>query len=177
MYHRTGAIQKVGRPLSHLDAVLCFGLVAILLACSSDRHESFYPSLVEADKDGAITRGWIPEFMPVSSRAIHEVHEISPSKEWCAFEFLPTDSQGLRKTLQSVNALEPSVRRVPNPGESWWPDVLKGNLDVDKIHRAGFELYSVVSPDTPSTTEVLLFAINWANGHGFFYRTPRVVQP
>jgi hypothetical protein len=115
--------------------------------------------------------------MPVSSRDIHEVHEISPSKEWCAFEFLPADSQGLRKDLQSVDVLEPSLRRVSNPGVSWWPDALMGNLDVEKIHKAGFELYWVVAHDTPSTTELLLFAINWANGHAFFYSTRRGVQP
>jgi hypothetical protein len=177
MRNRPGTLQKLGQPWSLLDLVLCVCLASILLACSSDRHESFYPSLAEADRDGAITRGWMPDFMPVSSRDIHEVHEISPSKEWCAFEFLPTDSQGLRKNLQSVDALEPSVRRVSNPGVSWWPDVLMGNLDVERIHGAGFELYLVAAHDTPSTTELLLFAINWANGHGFFYSTRRVVQP
>ena len=177
MRNRPDSSQKVGRPWFLLDAVLCVGLASFLLACSSDRYESFYPSLADADRDGAITRGWIPYFMPVSSRNIHEVHEISPSKEWCAFEFLPTDSQGLRKKLQSVDTLEPAVRRVSNPGVSWWPDVLIGNLNVDKIHRSGFEPYLVVAHDTPSTTELLIFAINWANGRGFFYSTPRGVQP
>jgi hypothetical protein len=177
MWLRPRTMQKVGHPWLLLGAVLCVGLTSILLACSIDRHESFYPSLAEADKDGAITRGWIPEFMPASSRDIHEVHEISPSKEWCSFEFLPADSQSLRMNLQSVESLEPSVGRVSSPGESWWPNVLTGNLDVEKIHKAGFELYLVMTHDTPSSTELLLFAINWTNGHGLFYSTRRVVQP
>ena len=154
---------------SLLMAVLCVGLASVLLACSSDRRELFYASLADADKDGGITRGWIPDFLPGSSRAIHEFHEISPSTEWCAFEFLPTDSQGLRKNLKLVDALPPSVRRVPTPGVSWWPAVLKGNLDVEKIHKAGFELYVVVRPETSVTTEILLFAVDWAKGRGFFY--------
>jgi hypothetical protein len=164
--------KMISSKASLLMAVLCVGLASVLLACRSDRRESFYASLAEADKAGAITHGWIPDnLLPGSSRAIHEVHEISPSTEWCAFEFLPNDAQGLRKNLKSVDALPPSARRVPSPGVSWWPAVLKGNLDVDKIHRAGFDLYVVVRPETSVTTEILLFAIDWPKGRGFFYRT------
>jgi hypothetical protein len=152
--------------------VLCVGLTSILVANCGDGHESFYPSLADADKAGAITRGWIPDdLLPGSSWAIHEVHEISPSTEWCALEFPPTDSQGLRKNLKSVDALPPSVRRVPSPGVSWLPAVLKGNLDVEKIHGAGFELYVVEKPATSVTADILLFAIDWPKGRAFFYRT------
>ena len=154
-----------------LVTVLSVGLGCVLIACHDDRRESFYPSLADAKKDGAIDRGWIPDFLPASSRAIHEVHDISPSTTWCAFEFLPADSQGLRNSLKRVDELAPSVRRLPSPGESWWPAVLDGNLDVGKIQKAGFELYMIVAPETPSSTEVLFFAVDWAKGHGFFYRT------
>jgi hypothetical protein len=76
--------------------VLCVGLTSVLVVGYGDHHESFYRSLADADKAGAITHGWIPDdLLPPGSRAIHEVHEISPSTEWCAFEFSPTDSQGL----------------------------------------------------------------------------------
>ena len=153
--------------------VLCVGLACVLVACHSDRRESSYTSLADAKKDGAIDRGWIPDFLPESSRAIHEVHDISPSTTWCAFEFFPSDSQGLRKSLKSVGELAPSVTRVPKPGESWWPAVLDGNLDVRTIQKAGFELYMIEARETPSSTEVLLFAIDWTKGHGFFYRTRR----
>jgi hypothetical protein len=153
-------------------AALCLCLASFLLGCGGDRRESFYPSLADADKNGAITRGWIPDdLLPGSSRAIHEVHEISPSTEWCAFEFLSQDSQGLRKNLNSVDALPPSVRRVPSPGVSWWPAVLKGNLDIENIHKAGFELYVVEKPATSVNTDILLFAVDWPKARAFFYRT------
>lgn len=154
-----------------LVAALCVGLISILAAGCGDRRESFYPALADADKDGAIARGWVPYYLPGSSRAIHEVHEISPSKEWCAFEFLPSDSQGLQKNLMSVDALPPSVIRVPSPGVSWWPAVLKGNLDVGKIQREGLQLYVVETPADSVSTWVDLFAIDWPKGRGFFYGT------
>ena len=170
----TGRMFRNGslRPTAvHVVALFCIGLIFSLVACRSDRRESFYATLADAKKQGAIDRGWIPDFLPESSRVIHEVHDVSPSTTWCAFEFLPRDSQGLRSNLKSVEALTPPVKRVPNPGEAWWPVALEGNLDIENIHRAGLEVYIVVGPDTPSSTEVLLFAVDWANGRGFFYRT------
>ena len=154
-----------------LVAVLYFGLACCLVAGCGDRRELFYSAFADADKDGAITRGWIPDYLPESSRAIHSVQEESPSREWCSFEFLSQDSQGLRKNLKSVDALPPSVRRVPSPGVSWWPAVLKGNLDVEKIHKAGLDLYVVERPETSVTTRIFIFAIDWARGRGFFYTT------
>jgi hypothetical protein len=155
--------------VSPLIAALSIALIVVLFACG-DRSESFYSSLADADKAGAIDRGWIPEdLVSPSSRAIHEVHEISPSTEWCSFEFLPADSQNLRRTLKSVDALSKSVKHVPSPGVSWWPAVLKGNLDVRKIHSAGFELYIVEKPETSVTTAIYLFAIDWPGTRGFFF--------
>ena len=154
---------------SFFRVLFCVGLTSAFLGCSSDHYESFYGSLADADKAGAITRGWVPYYLPESSRAIRELHELSPSTEWCTFEFSPRDSEGFRKTLSNLHALTPSAKRIPNPRASWWPAILTGNLDVEKIHRSGFELYVVERPETSVTTEISLYAIDWANGRAFFY--------
>ena len=155
-----------------LLATLCLGLPSIFVAGCGDHQESFYPSLANADKAGAISHGWIPDdLLPASARAIHSVVEVSPSREWCSFEFLPTDSQNLRKNLKPVGELPASVKRIPSPGVSWWPGVLKGKLEPEKIHRAGFELYVVERPATSVSRDAFLFAIDWAKGRGFFYLT------
>ena len=156
------------------SSVVCVCLAFVLFGCQSDRRESYYASLADADKAGAVTHGWIPDdLLPRSSHAIHEVHEISPSTEWCAFEFVPNDTQNLHKNLKTFDALPPSVRRVPDPRVSWWPAALEGSLDPVKIHSAGFELYIVEVPATSVTRDVLLFAIDWSKGGGFFYRTAK----
>ena len=153
-----------------LPAICC--LASSLVAGCGDRQESFYPNLSDADKAGAIMRGWVPDdILPASSRTIHVVGELSPSKEWCVFEFLPADSQRLLKNLKSVDALPPAVKHIPSPDVSWWPSVLKGNLDVEKIREAGFQLYVVERPATSVTTEILLFAIDLPQGRAFFYST------
>jgi hypothetical protein len=150
-----------------LTAAFCVLLTSICLACGGERFESLYPSLADAEKDGAVIRGWIPDFLPESSRAIHELHRISGGKTWCAFEFVPGDSGRLRKNVKNVDVLPASVRRILDPGVSWWPTVLVGNLDVEEIHRLGIEPCMVV---TPGKTEVLLFMVDWPKGRGFFYR-------
>jgi hypothetical protein len=159
----------LGTQALHFVTILCL-LTSVLVACSGERPESFYASLADADKDGAITRGWIPDFLPESSRGIHELHRISGGKTWCAFEFSSGDAERLRTHLKGANALAPSVKHVLNPGVSWWPSVLVGDLDAEKIRRAGFDLSMIVAPETRSSTEVLLFAIDWSRGRGFFSR-------
>ena len=137
-----------------------------------DRYESFYPSLADARKSGAIDRGWIPDdILPSSSHSIHELHNLSPSKEWCAFEFDADDSERLRKNLKSIDVLLPSVRRVRDPKVSWWPAMLKGDLDPTSIRQQGFTLYQIERPANSVMNEVLLFAVDWSKGRGFFYRT------
>jgi hypothetical protein len=144
------------------------GLLASLIPGGSE--ESFFPSLTEAGKDGAITRGWIPDdILPRSSRDIHEIHDLSPSTEWCAFKFVPTDAQSLLKNLRHADVLPSSMRSVPSPHVSWWPSVLAGKLDREAIRRAGFDLYVVERPATASTTAVWLFAIDQSKGRAFFY--------
>ncbi|MGH9571058.1 MAG: hypothetical protein ACRD4F_15545 [Candidatus Angelobacter sp.] len=167
---------RFGRPSRPLALVV--GIVIVLIVAwvvvgslaTSDRKESFYPSLAEANKDGAITRGWIPDdLLPRSSHDIHEVHDLSPSTEWCAFEFVPTDAQSLLKNLRHVDVPPASMRRVPSPHVSWWPSVLVGRLDTGAIRRAGFDLYAVERPATASTTAVWFFAIDQSKGRAFFY--------
>jgi len=97
-------------------AALCLCLTAVLLGCGGDRREYFYQTLADADKAGEITRGWIPDdLIPSSSRAIHLVEELSPSKEWCAFEFPPPDWQTPGNDFKRVDALPPSLSHVPKP--------------------------------------------------------------
>lgn len=151
-------------------SVLCSGLVSVLVACHSDRPESFYASLADVRKAGASAQSWIPDdILPASSRNIHIVGELSPSKEWCAFEFLPTDSQSLLRNLKSFDVLPPAAKYVRSPRVSWWPSVLEGNLDVEKIHNAGFQLFVLEKPANSVDMGIYVFALDSSKGRGFFY--------
>jgi hypothetical protein len=164
-------LTPMNKSLAIAAVILVLGIGGWLaFSPRSDLQESFYPSLADAAKDGAITRGWIPdEYLPQSSFSIREVHDLSPSAEWCAFEFNSTDSKNLLTNLKHVQTAPPQLRHVPRPGTSWWPAVLVGDLDVEQIHKSGFELYSAERPLNSVTTGYWLFAINWSSGRGFFY--------
>jgi hypothetical protein len=126
----------------------------------------------DAVKDRAVERGWVPALLPESSRNIYVVGDLSPSRVWCSFEFVPADSNQLRKSLKPVTGLPPSLANVPGPGRSWWPSFLEGNLDSSGIRNAGFQLYVVEEPATASTTTLEIFAIDWNKGRGFLYGPP-----
>jgi|HubBroStandDraft_1064217.scaffolds.fasta_scaffold21852_4 hypothetical protein len=173
---------RFGRPRKPL--IIVAGAVILLIAAwvafsslsakFSDRYESVYPSLAEASKDGATTRGWIPDdILPASSRNIHEVHNLSPLRQWCSFDFATADSDKLRKNLTRIDALPPSVRRIQNPKVSWWPTALTGNLGAQRIRKDGFDLYVIERPANAVMTEVLLFAVSWSKERAFFYNTSK----
>jgi hypothetical protein len=148
--------------------------VVILLLAGCRRHnERFYATLADADKAGELTRGWIPEYLPQSSRNIHEI-DGSPTFEYCAFDFSPADSQNLKAAIMPVDSLPEWARQIRNPRVSWWPAVLTGRLDVHAIHNGGFELYTHSESETVSGTGTVsyLFAIDWARGRVLFYSTP-----
>ncbi len=63
------------------------------------------------------------------------------------------------------------LQRVDRPGASWWPDFLKGDLDVARFHGNGFDAYVAEESDVQSNTDLVLFAIDSAKGRAFFYRT------
>ena len=142
--------------INSLLLLASFIILVLPLSDCNDREESFYPSLADAQKDGAIDRGWVPDdLLPGTVRNIHEVHDLSPSREWCAFEFSPQDSQKLRSVLKNVDSLPPSLKRVPRPGVKWWPTVLTGKLDVEGVHKAGLELAVLERPETSVSNESL----------------------
>src|SRR5207302_7935705 len=73
--------------------------------------------------------------------------------------------------LNVIHFLPSAVRRIRDPHVSWWPSGLKGNLDTGRIRSEGFDLYEVERPANAVMTDVLLFAVDWSKGRGFFYRT------
>jgi hypothetical protein len=156
----------------HLFVAVCFCLACVFAGCNDDRTQSFYPSLADAEKDGAIERRWLPDVLPRSSSNIHVTGDLSPSRVWCVFEFLPSDSEQFRKALKQVDALPPSLAIVTKPGMSWWPSFLEGNLDPKRIHDAGLQLYVVEEPATASTRVLDLIVIDWTKRRAFLYRPP-----
>src|SRR5437660_3802335 len=103
-----GRFGHLSKPLAVTVGIVLLFLVvwvvvARLAASLNDRYESFYPSLAEADKDGAITRGWIPDdLLPSSSRAIHEVHDLWPRGNGGLSSLRLTMRKSVARTLRAL---------------------------------------------------------------------------
>ena len=119
------------KPLTVL--LLCAILSVILVGCRNDHDtDAFYTSRTDAAKSGEFDRGWLPDYLPKSSHAIHIAYDLSPSTVWCAFEFNPVDSEKLVNNLQRVDAQKLPISHIPSPDVKWWPPYLSGKLDVQK---------------------------------------------
>jgi hypothetical protein len=161
-------------PLSRMRVTVTLLSVAstVLFQACRERGEWYYSSLSEATKAGEVGRGWIPSFLPESSRAIHVTYDPSSPRTWCAFEFLPDDSQRLRENLTNVDLLPPRLKNIGSLNLPWWPEILSGDLYLASLRSQGFLPYIVTELDVGSQTRLLLFAIKWDTGRAFFYRVP-----
>ena len=150
--------------------ILCIS--GLLLQSCGERLESFYPHLTDAIDSGALTRGWIPNFLPESSYDIHEMHDITSSRTWCSFNFAPDDSHGLRNAFAgSVDTLPPELKHIDSPKMSWWPEFLECDLIIETLQEQGFTLYIIEEPSYMDKTRPVLFAIDWTKGIGYSHRT------
>jgi hypothetical protein len=100
--------------------LLVSGLLAgTLFASCRARPEVFYADAAAARRAGAMERGWIPEWLPASARAIHEVHDVDTNQSLLAFSFEPADRPVVSQWCVQIQraALQP----VPFTS-SWWPN-------------------------------------------------------
>jgi hypothetical protein len=106
-------------------------LVASTSACFWERVESSYSSLGEAQRSGAIDKGWIPAWLPPSATDIRELHDIDTNESMLVFASDATHDWELPGDCQPVSYLQ-----VPSPRLSrrWWPapELLERSYD---FHR------------------------------------------
>lgn len=164
-------LANEGRNCGVLFAIALSLVMSLPLQGCSELHQSFYPTLGDAINSGEITRGWLPDFVPANTHDIRIAYNPSSAKTWCAFQFSPDGSQRLRNHLSSPQMLPPRVRRIEGSGLEWWPDFLRGTLNLAAIQSHGFTVYLVSERDIGENTREVLFAINWLTGRGYFYRT------
>ena len=91
--------------------------MAVIVASCGERPEAFYADAAAARAARAIDRGWIPDWLPATARAIHEVHNIDTNQSLLAFSFDPADIPNVAQSCAQVSreALKPAPF-----DRSWW---------------------------------------------------------
>lgn len=75
-------------------------LAALALASCSEKKTTVYPTYADAVKDGAVGRGWVPEFVPRDAVDIRESHAVDVGQVVITFKSTDFDF------LKSFNALD-----------------------------------------------------------------------
>ena len=101
-----------------------------------------YQNYEEVIADGAIQRGWIPEFLPVSAVNIFEKHNLDTNESILKFNFDTTELETLRQHCQPVN-----TTTTPKLWTDWWSnDTI--NLADNQLYCSDYGAYLVVHGNT-----------------------------
>lgn len=143
--------------------VLTFLLVFVAGACRDlDVVTESYATLEEAKNAGAIERGWVPDGLPPGTTELREAHDLDSNRHWGLFLFPQSESDALRRLLQP-DEVSLAGRTIDIPGRvEWWPVLLRGRLDEEKVKSTGLRAYRSVRGDR-------LFLVNWQQGRGYYW--------
>jgi hypothetical protein len=120
-------------------------LTSAAVASCGERPEVFYADAMAARRAGAVERGWVPDWLPKSARAIHEVHDIDTNQSLLAFSFDPGDGPVLTESCSPIQSDAPEP--VPFTA-SWWPSDVPPSSSVTHRHayfRCQNDGYAAVS--------------------------------
>lgn len=93
--------MKWGGDISRSAIFLSVLLAGFVSACD-ELQESYYDSRAAVVRDGAIQRGWIPDFLPESAANIREFHDLDSNETWLRFSAAP-DQPFIARRCRPVN--------------------------------------------------------------------------
>ena len=89
-----------------------------------DMHVTYtnYEAMVA---DGAVMRGWVPEFVPKSATDFEESHNLDTNRSWLRFTVPAGDIEAMTQGLVPVSVeMVQFPKQPPALAEPWWPDDL-----------------------------------------------------
>jgi hypothetical protein len=133
-----------------------------LAGCGRTVHTATYATVAEARAAGAIERGWVPPIVPANAYELRAAYAIDGDDRWGLFNFRPEQADALRAVLHPEELpLSGTVMDIP-PRIEWWPVLLRGRLDAERIQTTGLRAYRARSGR-------LVFAVNWDQGRAYYW--------
>ncbi len=78
-------------------------ILLLSLAACSEQVDETYPTWAEAQRAGAVERGWIPTFVPQSARQIRDWHDLDGNRQTLFFVARPSDVEAMLVSFPSVS--------------------------------------------------------------------------
>ncbi len=150
------AQASVSQPM--LRAIISSAVIAsscAVVGCG-ETPEVHYPSYEAAVSAGAISRGWIPAFLPKSAVEIHEIHNIDTNKGMLAFHFDGSEKIELGSGCERIDPFKP---KKPPFKISWWPN----DVPATKLSTYRHSFYSCEGGEA-------FLALSGKLGEGFYWR-------
>ena len=123
-----------------------------------------YATFREARTSGAVEKGWVPPDLPDGAYELRAAYAVDGWERWGLFNFRAEDAAALRAILAPAEVSLTGTRmEIPRRIE-WWPVILRGELDADRIATTGLRAYRAHSGDR-------IFGINWAQGRAYYWVT------
>ena len=137
-------------------------ILASLLLFACGDSEVVTNSFETADEARpAMERGWIPAILPAGAHDIREAHDTRGPRRWGLFSFREEDAEMLRGRLGGELSLS-GIRADAPPRIEWWPILLRGSLDGERLAATGLKGY-------PIAGQQLVIAVNWNQRRAYYW--------
>lgn len=150
-----------------MEKALLTALVASVVAagCAGPTvHTMTYATVAEARAAGAIDKGWVPADLPEAAYELRAAYAVNGWERWGLFNFPPDEAHTLRAILEPEE-MSLAGTRMEIPGRiEWWPVILRGNLDAERIATTGLLAYR-------SRSGGRMFGVNWNQGRAYYWAT------
>jgi hypothetical protein len=138
------------------------GTLLLLAGCSSSVNTATYATLTEAKTAGAVDKGLVPSTLPEGAYELRAAYAVNGPERWGLFNFREPDAEALRSILQPEEiSFAGTEMEIPGRIE-WWPVILRGTLDADRIQATGLRAYRARNGG-------LVFAVNWNQGRAYYW--------
>lgn len=131
-------------------------IVLLSLSACSEQVEEAYPTWAEAQRAGAVERGWIPAFVPQSARQIRDSHDLDSNRQTLFFVARPSDVDAMVDRFSSVSAANQAAASDLSSEHGLPP-----TSDAYKVCAKPLNGALVVDRDTGRA--VYTTAVNWAD--------------
>lgn len=111
------AIARSKLPQALVALIVLILTTGVLTACAAEVPEVSYRNLDAAMADGAVDRGWVPDWLPPSAQDIKEKHDLDTNRQIMRFTAPSWNGESLPDHCRSIESTEPSSLTAP-----WWKE-------------------------------------------------------
>jgi hypothetical protein len=96
------AVRSMTCDVGPMRSFATFISLFLLLGCNEQIDES-YSTYSEAQRAGAVERGWIPSFVPTSARNLKDTHDLDTSRQTLRFTIPPSAAADMVSDFRAIS--------------------------------------------------------------------------